>query len=255
MLIPDKEQFENDSEHCYQLALLCWYIIEHDKLILDQFRVIGMALVHDVVEAYAGDTYVFDEARLADKKRREKLAIAKIIREFPQFSSLHTMIKEYERAFTPESKFVHALDKFVPLLNVYLDHGRLLKRMGIGHEQLFGIKKMIPDLAPEIAHYYREMENLYQSTPTLYPETNTVYPTIQKGRYRHYKGKLYEVLDVARNSENWDELLVIYKPLYTTNDDTTMIRARPLAMFLEEVIVEGRRMPRFEYMADRMEKQ
>ena len=37
--------------------------------------------------------------------------------------------------------------------------------------------------------------------------------TIQKGKYRHYKGQLYEVIDIARNSETLEDM-VIYKALY-----------------------------------------
>jgi hypothetical protein len=60
------------------------------------------------------------------------------------------------------------------------------------------------------------------------------------GRYRHYKGKDYEVIGVARHSET-DERVVVYRPLY--NDSGLWVR--PLAMFVEEVEVNGERVPRF----------
>lgn len=63
------------------------------------------------------------------------------------------------------------------------------------------------------------------------------------GRYRHYKGDEYEVVGVARHSET-EERLVVYRPLY--ND--TGLWLRPLAMFLETVLVNGEPVPRFAYV-------
>lgn len=69
--------------------------------------------------------------------------------------------------------------------------------------------------------------------------------TLPPGRYRHYKGKFYEVLGVARHSES-DELLVVYRPLY----GDMALWVRPLAMFTEQVTVDGVSQPRFERVAD-----
>ncbi|MBX9579087.1 MAG: DUF1653 domain-containing protein [Gemmataceae bacterium] len=60
------------------------------------------------------------------------------------------------------------------------------------------------------------------------------------GRYRHFKGGLYEVLGVARHSET-DERLVVYRPL--SGDGGLWVR--PAAMFIETVIHDGREVPRF----------
>lgn len=63
------------------------------------------------------------------------------------------------------------------------------------------------------------------------------------GKYRHYKGKEYEVIGVAKHSETLEEL-VIYKALYGEGQ----IWVRPLAMFIEEVEIEGIKIPRFKYI-------
>ncbi len=60
------------------------------------------------------------------------------------------------------------------------------------------------------------------------------------GRYRHYKGKEYEVIGVARHSET-GERLVVYRCLY--GDYSLWVR--PFSMFVEDVEVCGRTMPRF----------
>lgn len=65
---------------------------------------------------------------------------------------------------------------------------------------------------------------------------------IRTGKYRHYKGKNYEVIGVARHSESEEEL-VVYRCLY--GDFSLWVR--PLAMFNETVVVDGQEIPRFQY--------
>jgi hypothetical protein len=70
------------------------------------------------------------------------------------------------------------------------------------------------------------------------------------GRYRHYKGNLYEVVGVARHSETLEEL-VVYRALYDhPRWGTSSLWVRPRAMFVEEVELEGRKVPRFARVED-----
>ncbi len=68
---------------------------------------------------------------------------------------------------------------------------------------------------------------------------------IKPGRYRHYKGKDYEVLGVARHSETEEEY-VVYRQLY--GDGGLWIR--PIGMFLETVLVAGAILPRFQRLEE-----
>jgi len=67
---------------------------------------------------------------------------------------------------------------------------------------------------------------------------------IHLGRYRHYKGKEYEVIGVATHSETEEEF-VVYRALYGERG----LWIRPKAMFLESVLVNGQSVPRFQLMA------
>ncbi|WP_447978570.1 DUF1653 domain-containing protein [Candidatus Nitrospira bockiana] len=63
---------------------------------------------------------------------------------------------------------------------------------------------------------------------------------IRPGRYRHYKGRPYEVIGCARHSESEEEF-VVYRALYGERG----LWVRPKALFLEPAIVDGRPVPRF----------
>ena len=69
--------------------------------------------------------------------------------------------------------------------------------------------------------------------------------TIKKGLYKHYKGNLYAVIDVARHSET-EEFLVVYRPLYGDRD----LWVRPLDMFMENVTVDSEQVPRFRFISE-----
>lgn len=65
------------------------------------------------------------------------------------------------------------------------------------------------------------------------------------GRYRHYKGNLYQVIGIARHTETEEEL-VVYQALYGERG----LWVRPRTMFFEHVIVDGKSVPRFERFGD-----
>lgn len=64
------------------------------------------------------------------------------------------------------------------------------------------------------------------------------------GKYQHYKGKEYEVIGIARHSETLEDM-VIYKALYQPDGENLWVR--PLKMFTETLIIEGKEVPRFRY--------
>ncbi|WP_420888085.1 DUF1653 domain-containing protein [Candidatus Nitronereus thalassa] len=63
---------------------------------------------------------------------------------------------------------------------------------------------------------------------------------LQPGRYRHYKGKEYQVIGCARHTETEEEV-VVYRALYGERG----LWVRPKSMFMETVFIEGKATPRF----------
>jgi cyclomaltodextrinase / maltogenic alpha-amylase / neopullulanase len=66
---------------------------------------------------------------------------------------------------------------------------------------------------------------------------------LKLGKYRHYKGNEYQVIGLANHSETLEDL-VVYKALYGKGQ----MWVRPLKMFEEKVVVDGKEVPRFEFI-------
>ena len=68
---------------------------------------------------------------------------------------------------------------------------------------------------------------------------------LKKGFYRHFKGNIYELIDVAKHSETLEEY-VVYRATY----DECGVWVRPISMWDETVIRDGKEYKRFTYIGD-----
>jgi len=68
------------------------------------------------------------------------------------------------------------------------------------------------------------------------------------GRYKHYKGKNYKVIGTACHSETLEQM-VVYQALYETPQfGKNAVWVRPLDMFLQDVEIDNKKVPRFKYV-------
>lgn len=159
---------ENDSEHSYNLAISAWFLADYFPK-LDRDLVIRLALVHDLVEVHAGDTYVYADASiLATKQEREAAALVKLQKEWADFPDMLIHIETYEKRESEEAKFVYALDKIMPIMQIYIHDGHTWKKEGITPAMLDEIKRHKVILSPEIAHYYEQLYELLAARPELF---------------------------------------------------------------------------------------
>lgn len=70
--------------------------------------------------------------------------------------------------------------------------------------------------------------------------------TIKPGKYKHFKGKEYQVIGLAKHSETLEDM-VIYKPLYDC-EFGDIFWVRPLSMFLETITRDDKTFKRFEFI-------
>ena len=69
------------------------------------------------------------------------------------------------------------------------------------------------------------------------------------GKYQHFKGNFYQVLHLAKHSEN-EEYMVVYQPLYDDKEGVRGIWVRPLTMFDEVIEREGKKLKRFSFIEE-----
>ena len=162
VLANNEKRWENDVEHSYHLAMLAWYIGESHALPLNRDLLVKYALVHDLVEVYAGDTYIYtmNQSEKDSKKAREEKAAVELRENFPEFEALHRLIFAYEKREGAESRFVYALDKIQPILNIYTDGGRTWKEKGVTIQMLVDTKKHQVALSPEVSACFEELVRL-----------------------------------------------------------------------------------------------
>lgn len=168
------ERRENDAEHSYELAVTAWYIIQSQHLKLDINKVLRIALIHDFVEVYAGDTFVYekDPAILNSKKEREDKALLRLKKEFPEAKEFWATIEEYEKKNTPENSpeatFVYVLDKLLPFLNVLLNKGKEWRESDITLDLIKETKEAQMTQSPDIEPYYREFIKILEENHQEY---------------------------------------------------------------------------------------
>ncbi|MDA0711843.1 MAG: HD domain-containing protein [bacterium] len=134
----DETRKENDAEHSWHFAMFAVMLAEYANEKVDLLKVVKMALVHDLVEIDAGDTFLYDTARNADKAERENRAADRIFGLLPTDvgEELKDLWTEFEARETPEARFAGAIDRLQPFLhNIHTD-GRAWREHGINARQI-----------------------------------------------------------------------------------------------------------------------
>jgi 5'-deoxynucleotidase YfbR-like HD superfamily hydrolase len=158
---------ENDTEHSYNLAMTAWYLAQWFPA-LNKDLVIKYALVHDLVEVHAGDTFTYGtDAEIASKQQREDDAFAKLEQDWADFGDMTSTIHAYESRLDAESKFVYALDKIMPIMMIYLHDGYSWGVDKVTVKMLYDAKIAKVKLSPEVVPYFEQLHELLLSRPDL----------------------------------------------------------------------------------------
>ena len=150
---------ENDAEHSWHLALMAVLLSEYASEEIDLLRVVKMALIHDLVEIDAGDTFAYDVKGHEDKYERERDAADRIFGMLPDDVGLELrgLWEEFEARETAEARFAAALDRFQPILLNYHTQGAAWKKHGIREDQVVERNAHIEAGAPAIWAYVRQL--------------------------------------------------------------------------------------------------
>ena len=109
---------ENDAEHAWHMAMMIYLLKEYANEPIDLAKTMMMALIHDIVEIDAGDTYAYDETAMASQAERERMAADRIFGMLPddQREELRALFEEFEAGETAEAKFARTMDNLQPLM-------------------------------------------------------------------------------------------------------------------------------------------
>lgn len=169
---------ENDAEHSWSLAMAVCALAPEIDPALNVGQCCMLAVVHDMVEVFAGDTSVWAPVEdHATKHDREAKALEIIKQKFPAFPTLGKLIEEYEAKKTPEAIFVWALDKFMALLALYEDEGyyyRHYEKTMTQFKKQFAAHRQKAHAHPIVGEYYEELVTAFFSHPEYFhqPKVN-----------------------------------------------------------------------------------
>lgn len=128
----DGNTLETDTTHTVMLGITACAFAREFVPNLDLGKVAQFALVHDLVEVYAGDTNTFGKVAYdADKEEREAKALAQIRSQFDStYPWLGETIEEYESLKSPEARYIKVFDKILPKITHILNNGAVIGRLG-----------------------------------------------------------------------------------------------------------------------------
>ncbi|MCK4589797.1 MAG: HD domain-containing protein [Nanoarchaeota archaeon] len=140
--LSDSFRKENSAEHSWHLCLALM-AFEKEFNDINFLKIYKMALIHDLVEIYAGDVCAFDKKNKPLQQEKEKQAAEKLFNLLPDDinQEFHSLWLEFEDKQTKESRLTHAFDKIQATLQQTLSDGRSLKEWNATHQDVLEHKK------------------------------------------------------------------------------------------------------------------
>lgn len=160
--ITDKSRQENSAEHSWHFALTALMLYEYCGIDgVDINRVIKMALVHDLVEIYAGDTPAYDRQENIDKDEREKEAADKLFSLLPdeQASEYRSLWEEFDRMDTPDAFYGSAVDRLQSFHNIHLSGAHPWIKYAVTADRIYERMMPVKTALPELWEYAEHVVN------------------------------------------------------------------------------------------------
>ena len=151
--LADGSRRENTAEHSWHLGIAAMVLAPYASEQIDVGMAVAMALVHDIVEIDAGDTFAYDESEgAATKRAREEAAADRLFGLLPTATGqrFRDLWEEYERGDTAEARFVMAIDRLAPMMLNLAEGASTWREYGINRSRVVArnghhIEKSLPD--------------------------------------------------------------------------------------------------------------
>ena len=143
-------RLENSAEHSWHLAMACWSIAERFKLDLNHEKLLKMALVHDLGEIDAGDTFLYASNR-STAHIEERAGIDRLQAERGNgIADLSQLWEEQETGNSKETQLLKVVDRLLPFLLNLNTNGKTWIELGVTRTQVAGAHAFIKDSFPSI---------------------------------------------------------------------------------------------------------
>ena len=132
--LADASRRENTAEHSWHLGIAAMVMAPFATETFDLGRAVQMALVHDIVEIDAGDTFAYDTGdAAASKEAREQAAADRLFGILPEATGRYfrELWDDYEAGDTPEARFVMAVDRMAPMFLNMAEGGSAWREHGV----------------------------------------------------------------------------------------------------------------------------
>ena len=149
-------RLENSAEHSWHLAMACWSVAQHFKLDVNHEKLLKLALVHDLGEIEAGDTFLYADKR-SQAHVNERIGVEKLAAMIGNpVSELLTLWDEQETGDSAESKLLKVVDRLLPfMLNMVTDGGAWTDHQ-VKRSQVEAAQAFISEDFPEIHDWITE---------------------------------------------------------------------------------------------------
>ncbi|SMO65018.1 HD domain-containing protein [Solitalea koreensis] len=158
--IADGSRRENTAEHSWHIILICLTFSEYanDKNI-DLLKVIKMLTLHDLVEIYAGDVFIFDEIANIGKFETETNSAEQLFSILPkdQKQKFLSLWLEFEEAATQDAIFANTIDRMAPFLLNSVNNGQSWTEAGVKVEQVFKKLSVIEKGSDELWKLFNQL--------------------------------------------------------------------------------------------------
>lgn len=148
------ERVENSAEHSWHLALSCWIFARHFDRGYDLEKLIKLALIHDLGEIDAGDTFLYapdrSSAASAERECVERLSSNK----GNTIEELVELWDEQELGISEEASFLKVIDRLLPFLHNLSSAGQAWKDNNITKGQVLSAHLFIKNSEPEIYSWF-----------------------------------------------------------------------------------------------------
>lgn len=153
-------RLENSAEHSWHLAMACWTVSRSFNLAISEEKLIKLALIHDLGEIDAGDTFLYDTNR-DNAHSAEREGVMRLENQKGNaITELSELWEEQETGSSLETKLLKVVDRLLPFLHNINSEGKTWRESGVKYSQVANAHAFIADDFPDIYLWMTQHLNL-----------------------------------------------------------------------------------------------